>query len=613
MIGAVKTATPTFIPSPEPLSRLAQMSAMLSSSSRRASSASGGHTTEKEIKALQGHKTALLDQKMQIDKMEQYVQSYAQNAIKNKYNGDASKFIKEESKLYKDGQGFYAMRDMVLKMDNQYKVNVTTAEQELEKFTSSYKQAEDNNAFGVYYTDPNTNARVLKGRDANDKPIFYTNLDWLNEKSRTLGINSKGELERDIFPSTFKPGGFSTKLLDLAKLGAWNPETNDFKSGDQTIRITSNSRSLKHLGPAVENLLSETEKKDMWNEFYQWNYELKDSEKKGLSKSEQEDERLGMFLASKINPSINLLERMETTFMNSDGTRSKSGSGGSAEPVGPILGYYGARPEQVRLKDRELVWDGDFYGYAKTNLTQNKYISPSLMKPINDAYYTDIQNNRGLDIENTGDYFWTADGVPNDMNVFKGVGAKLFSIQSFGENRKPMVNSQKDKNDNVISTYDVPSVDRIAKQLEIGNRLNGYAPLQDPYKSAQNTYAERDKTMTVQVAIPDTQVSGVLERLKTFKTEGNSGGKGKFAYGQISKQTLKGKDVMIGDVAYWILPIEVNAKNIDFSAMDATVYQQMNAKSIESTNMHEVESRDSNFQNDFQTESTWSQIIPGIK
>lgn len=518
LIGPIETKTPFFIPSPEPLVRLAQLSSLDVASSSTSKSSS---TTDKDdYKLLPGHRMALLKQKQQIDRGQKVLESYAMTALEKDYHGDPKAFINGEQEKYKNGQGYYAMKEGLLAAENLYKTNYSTAKQEYDIWEKSNSKMMENGADGLYFLDPKTNSRV-RSNVKDGEAQFFKNIDWINYQTQRLGIDTNGVLERGVWPSTFAPGQFQKEFIQLAQLGAWNPQTKELTVNGRTIVVKSNSESLSKLPEAVNSLLSQRGKADLLNEFYQFkdSNTLTKDEAKGLTKAEQDEKLFSLFVANKLDAGINLLER--TSRIDREGSGGSGSSSDKAEALGPIGNWVAKNPTAVRKRDWELTYDNSgnlIWDKTSTKLNQITPFDTKWVNGANENYYQRILRGQGVKPETMGDYFWANDGTPNSMNVFKGTKSYILSIENFQENRTPMseivMNDGKPENG-----YGLSTVKKRADYLKNG-KFTG-----DIQKRAELEHNQIENTIVVRVAVDSDDVDKVLEKMRTVALKGSKKGK----------------------------------------------------------------------------------------
>ena len=173
-IGPIKTQGQYYVPSPEPLEKLGNTLAMSAAYSLYGGSAlsedeptSGKKSGSKEDygNILPSYELALRQQKRGIDYKAKAIKQSAMDALKNEYHGDVKKFLEGEQLKYKNGEGYYAQKEQLLALEDIYATNKTTAILETDKFKAAEKAMTDNSAEGLYYIDPATGARVIKGKD----------------------------------------------------------------------------------------------------------------------------------------------------------------------------------------------------------------------------------------------------------------------------------------------------------------------------------------------------------------------------------------------------------------------------------------------------------------
>jgi len=272
MIGAIKTATPTFIPSPEPISGLAKMSGMLASAGTRTAKAE--KKDDKLPDLLPEAERAIRRQRQQINTGEANLKAYAMNSIKTEYHGDPKKFIAGEQEKYKkDGSGFYGKREDLLILDNKNTRNIAAGKQDYKAWEKSATNLDANQTEGDYYYDAN-GSRVQRGKTHDNKPVYYKNQEWLDYQSENLGIDEKtGLLNRGNFTSTFKSGALEKEVFDMVKMGAENPDISQAMGGDGNLYTTKTNlgilgdKNRPGLAANIKNGLSRQAKTELRNQF----------------------------------------------------------------------------------------------------------------------------------------------------------------------------------------------------------------------------------------------------------------------------------------------------------------------------------------------------------
>jgi hypothetical protein len=462
MIGPIQPRSGTFLPTPEPLFRMAQLSAMSGAGSGSGKRSGKADPILNDHKLMPGYKKALLRQRDQLDSGESMLQSYAMNVIEKEYHGDHKKFIAGESKKAQNGEGYFAMREELLALDNTYRTNYTSARQESEKYFQAYKTADDTKTLGDIYLDANTNSPVTKGTDADGNPRYFTNRDWMNYKAASLGINEDGLLERDVWPQTFKSGAFQKEVMDLLKTGAANEQLSQYMKSDGNLYTEKTNYNIlgdPDLASNVMNLLTPEAQKDLLIQFYNYNstQDVNKEATKGLTKQQQAIANYNLFIMDRINPGVKLLKRYSETRSSGKGTGSASGSGTTDKPMGPMLAYM-SKLGNSRKRTSELTYNesGDLIHEPNNNLTEMVPIDPKLTKASDDAFYEGFINGHGVRPGTYGDYFYSSNGVPNSMKVFNGKRAAIISMGNLKENRVPTADNGLDAYGKGSIVYNLP-------------------------------------------------------------------------------------------------------------------------------------------------------------
>jgi len=462
------------------------------------------------------------------------------------YNHNASKFIEGESKKAKDGEGYFAQKEEILKLDDLYRLNINIGKQEKKDHDKFKTNITDNNTQGNFYYDANTGSRVLRGKAQDNRDIYYTNTDWANHLDQSLALDENGVLQKGLYNSTYATGALEKETLSLIGLAASSPEVSKQIYGDgsyfqdETNRGTlrdEKKNSYFGLAGNVVSLYSKQAQNELRNESdaYADNHVLNPDMAKGKSKDEQRSLLKQIFVMSKINPAAHLMERYSQVIGGKVSNNNGGGSGSSDKPQGPIAAFLSKDPTLSMTRDKELRYNegGYLIQEPNTKLLQIKPLNESLKKSTNDAYYESIYSNRGSRVTDFGKYFWDQNGVPNNMDIFRGKDVYVYSVNTYKTNHKPVAVPGTDADGNPKEDYVIPST-----------TINGKKFDETP-----------EYTQVVTVAIHKDDI-GVLKNIKSID-------KGKIVPGALSKSNIgnKGEHLSIGpkgsETDYYLMDIEV--------------------------------------------------------
>jgi len=451
LLGPIQSRTPYFIPGPEGLASILEMTAKTGAMGYSSMLRRSGRTSDdddKRLKGLPGHQQALYQQQQMLDIAEQNLKYEAVDALQNKYGNDIRAFLQNESI---ENGGLLAKKEQLLTLRNQWKNNTYQAEEYQKKYDKAYDAMVNNNASDRYAVDSSNPDTRLSYKDDDGNIHYYTNAQYMDLLSSGLGVDKNGNLQVSSIPDIIKGGDFDKYIREASKDAAAGMKERLIDAGNS---VTSNNESLSKVANLVLGNMPNMPidvKKDMNQEYWNWRSKSNFDDNKlveylkdqnitpdtpvdKMTASQKEQWKKVMWLHGQVDNTTGIFKKYSIS-IDKNGTGSGGNGSGSDKPLGPISGFISGRQKGQKRSPVYTLGKGGMMRTANYNtLNESLPIGPQYTSKVNaDLHERLIYGNpMKADIFDNGNGYWfTPDGIPNDMSLLSRSGAVIMGMTGY--------------------------------------------------------------------------------------------------------------------------------------------------------------------------------------